>query len=253
MSRRERGRRRARPPLRSAIGSLIFSGVAATAFAQPAPPAQPPQPPARLTIGFVEIEGDPRHEPLRAFERLILKNRDHPFAGAQIGIDETAALVRVLRTEFKLERITVKSAEEVAPAVTKAQGAGINFFILDAPAEAFKPLAAAVKGRDVLLFNVTAPEDTLRREVCAREIVHTLPSQSMLMDGLMQLLASRKWRDILVLQGPAPADALMTKAFENSAKKFGQRIVATKQFKAGTDPRERELNNPALLTSGTRD
>jgi ABC transporter substrate binding protein (PQQ-dependent alcohol dehydrogenase system) len=93
----------------------------------------------------------------------------------------------------------------------------------------------------------------LRREVCAREIVHTLPSQAMLMDGLMQHLAFRKWRDVLVLQGPAPADALVTKAFENSAKKFGQRIVATKQFKAGTDPRERELNNPALLTSGTRD
>ena len=121
------------------------------------------------------------------------------------------------------------------------------------PAEAFKPLAAAVRGREVLLFNATAPEDFLRREVCAREIVHTLPSQAMLMDGLMQHLASRKWRDVLVMQGPAPADALVTKAFENSAKKFGQRIVATKQFKAGTDPRERELNNPALLTSGTRD
>ena len=31
------------------------------------------------------------------------------------------------------------------------------------------------------------------------------------------------------------------------------RIVATKQFKVGTDPREREQNNPALLTAGSRD
>ena len=29
----------------------------------------------------------------------------------------------------------------------------------------------------------------------------------MLMDGLVQYLVSRKWRDILVLQGPLPADA----------------------------------------------
>jgi ABC transporter substrate binding protein (PQQ-dependent alcohol dehydrogenase system) len=243
--------RRARQSLHIAIGSLVLAGVAAAAFAQSPPP--PAQPPARVTIGFVEIEGDARHEPIRAYERLVLKTREHPFAGAQVGIDETTALVRVLRTEFKLERITVKTAAEVAPAVTKALAGGINFFVLDAPAETFKPLAAAVKGRDVLLFNATAPEDSLRREVCAREIVHTLPSQAMLMDGLMQHLASRKWRDVLVMQGPAPADALVTKAFENSAKKFGQRIVATKQFKAGTDPRERELNNPALLTSGTRD
>jgi ABC transporter substrate binding protein (PQQ-dependent alcohol dehydrogenase system) len=235
--------------LATAIGTVMVAGIAA-AWAQSPQPAQSP---AKVTIGFVEIEGDPRHEPLRAYERLILKTREHPFAGAQVGIDEAAALVRVLRTEFKLARITVKSAAEVAPAVMKAQADGINFVIVDAPAEAFKPLAAAVKGRDLLLFNATAPEDSLRREVCAREIVHTLPSQAMLMDGLMQHLASRKWRDILVLQGPAPADALITKAFENSAKKFGQRIVANKQSKAGTDPRERELNNPALLTAGTRD
>jgi ABC transporter substrate binding protein (PQQ-dependent alcohol dehydrogenase system) len=236
----------------AAIGTLIFVGIAATGGAQGQTPPPPAPPPTKLTIGFVEIAGDARHEPVRA-DRVVLKTRDHPFAGAQVGVEETTSLVRVLRTEFKLERITVKSAAEVAPAVTKALADGINFFVLDAPAEAFKPLAVAVKGRDVLLFNATAPEDALRREVCSREIVHTLPSQAMLSDGLMQHLASRKWRDALVLQGPAPADALVTKAFENSAKKFGQRIIATKQFKAGTDPRERELNNPALLTSGTRD
>jgi len=239
--------------LATMTGAIVLAGVVGAAQAQPAAPAPSAQPPAKLTIGFVEIEGDVRHEPLRAYERLILKTREHPYAGAQVGIEETTALVRVLRTEFKLERITVKSAAEVAPAVTKALAGGINFFVVDAPAEAFKPLAAAVKGRDVLLFNATAPEDSLRREVCAREIVHTLPSQAMLMDGLMQHLAARKWRDILVLQGPAPADALVTKAFENSAKKFGQRIVANKPFKAGTDPREREQNNPLLLTAGTRD
>src|SRR5439155_5482423 len=244
---------RARLALACASAAAMVAGLCAAAWAQPTTPPPPAPPPAKVTIGFVEIEGDARHEPLRAYERLILKTREHPFAGAQVGIEETTALVRVLRTEFALERITVKSAAEVAPAVTKAQERGINFFILDTPAEAFKPLAAAVKGRDALLFNATAPEDSLRREVCAREIVHTLPSQAMLSDGLMQHLASRKWRDILVLQGPAPADALVTKAFENSAKKFGARIVANKQFKAGTDPRERELNNPALLTAGTRD
>jgi ABC transporter substrate binding protein (PQQ-dependent alcohol dehydrogenase system) len=234
------------------VAGGLLAGIGGIAVAQPATPP-PVQPPAKVTIGFVEIAGDPRHEPLRAYERLILKTREHPFGGAQVGIEETTALVRVLRTEFKLERITVKSAAEVAPAVAKGQESGINFFIVDAPAEAFKPLAAAVKGRNVLLFNVTAPADSLRREVCAREIVHTLPSQAMLSDGLVQHLAFRKWRNILVLQGPAPADALVTKAFENSVKKFGQRIVATKPFKAGTDPRERELNNPALLSSGTSD
>jgi ABC transporter substrate binding protein (PQQ-dependent alcohol dehydrogenase system) len=230
-----------------ALAALLLAGAAA-ASAQDAPPRP------RVTIGFVDIEGDARYEPIRAYERLILKTREHPFAGAQVGIDEAQALVRVLNIEFALERIRVGSAEQVAAAVLAAlDGRGIHVFIVDAPAAAFKPLAQAVRGRDVLLFNATAPDDWLRRDLCAFEIVHTLPSLAMSMDGLAQYLVSRKWRDILVLEGPHEADAIAAKAFENSAKKFGARIVAHQHFKPGTDPREREQNNPALLSAIARD
>jgi ABC transporter substrate binding protein (PQQ-dependent alcohol dehydrogenase system) len=233
-----------------ALCALLVESLVSATFA-PTPPA-PSQP--RVTIGYVGIAGDPRHEPIKAYERIVIKPREPPFAGAQVGIDEAQALTRVLKIGFALERITVKSAEEVAPAVTKAlQERGIHFFIIDAPADAFKPLAAAVRGRDVLLFNATAPEDWLRRDLCAREIVHTLPSLAMSMDGLTQYLVSRKWRDSLVLQGPLPADAMTAKAFEHSVKKFGARIVANRPFKVGTDPREREQNNPLLLTAGRSD
>ena len=232
------------------MSSAAFAAsVATAAFAQTPERSQN----ARIAIGFIEIAGDPRHEPVRAYERLILKTREHPFAGAQVGLDEAQALTRALKVDFALERITVKSAAEVAPAVTQAAERDIRFFIVDAPAEAFKPLAAAARGRDVLLFNATAPEDVLRREVCAGELIHTYPSFAMLMDGLAQYLVARKWRDVLVLQGPLSTDAVAAKAFEASAKKFGARIVAAKLFKPGTDPRERELNNPALITAINRD
>jgi|SRR5829696_3228293 len=233
-----------------AFSVLLVASLATPTRAQTPPPASQ----AKITIGFVDIQGDPRHEPLKAYERLVLKTREHPFAGAQVGIEEAQAIARVLKIDFALERITVKSIAEVAPAVLQAmEGRKLQFFIIDAPAEAFKPLAAAVRGRDVLLFNATAPEDSLRREVCAREIVHTLPSLAMSMDGLTQHLVSRKWRDFLVLHGPLPADALMIKAFEASVKKLGARIVGKKEFKVGTDPREREQNNPALLSALNRD
>jgi len=60
---------------------------------------------------------------------------------------------------------------------------------------------------------------------------------------------SRKWRDLLVLEGPLPADAQRADAFVRSAQKFGARIVARQHFKPGTDPRDREQNNPALLSA----
>ena len=233
----------------AAITACVLVSFGCSALAQ----APAPAPQQRVTIGYVDIAGDPRHEPIKAYERIVLKPRESPFAGAQVSLDEAQPLSRVLKIDFALERITVKSAAEVTPAVTQAVERGIHFIIVDAPAEAFRPLAAAVRGREVLLFNATAPDDWLRRELCSREIVHTLPSLAMTSDALMQYLVSRKWRDILVLQGPLPADAATVKALENSAKKFGARVIANRPFKAGTDPRERELNNPLLLTAGTRD
>src|SRR5438093_4020809 len=144
--------------LRAVLSAAMVAGFAQAALTQTSPPTPPAAQP-RLTIGFVEIKGDPRHEPIRAYERIILKTRDHPFAGAQVGVDEAQALARVLKTDFALERITVKSADAVAPAVIEARTRDIHFFILDAPADAFKPLAAAVRGRDVLIFNASAPDD----------------------------------------------------------------------------------------------
>ena len=110
-----------------------------------------------------------------------------------------------------------------------------------------------MRGRDVLLFNVSEPDDSLRRDLCAPEFVHVYPSRAQLMDGLVQFVVSRKWRDLLVLEGPSPADAAMTAAFTRSAQKFGARIVADQHFKPGTDPREREQNDPALLSAINRD
>ena len=229
-----------------------FVVSSAPALAQDVSPS--PAAAQRVTIGYVEVAGDTRYEPITGYGRLVLKSRERPFAGAQVGLDEAQALTRVLKTDFALERITVASPAEVAPAVVQARDSrGIHFFIVDAPAQAFKPLADSVRGRDVLIFNPTAADDALRRDVCSAQFVHTLPSLAMAMDGLVQYLVSRKWSNLLVFEGPLPADAVMAKAFENSAKKFGARIVARQQFKPGTDPREREKNDPALLSAINRD
>ena len=228
---------------------LIIASLASPASAQQdAPPRQP------LVIGYVEIADDPRYEPVKGADRIVLKTRAHPFAAAEVSIADAGPLQRVLPVDFSLERITVKSAEEVAPAVADAlDHRNIHYFLIDAPAPAFAPLATAVHGRDALLFNISAPEDTLRRQLCAPDVVHTFPSLAMSMDALVQFIMWRKWRDVVVLEGPLPADALAADAFEHSAKKFGARVVAHQHFTPGTDPRQREQNNPTLLTALNRD
>ena len=119
----------------------------------------------RVTVGFVDIEGDPRHEPIRAYERIVLKLREHPFAGAQVGIDEAQILSRVLKIDFAPERIRVKSAEDIAPAVLRAlESRDLRFFIVDAPAEAF---AAGGRGARPTCSSSTPPR---RRTAAPRAV-----------------------------------------------------------------------------------
>ncbi len=236
-----------------AVALALAGAAAVTAAQEAAAPNAPTTPQQHVKIGFVEVENDARYAPILASDRIVLKMPAHPFAGAEIGIDEAAPLTRLLDTDFTLERIVAKAPSEVAPAVLGALDRGTHFFLIDAPAEAYRPLAAAIDGRDALLFNVSTPDDSLRRDLCAPEFVHAYPSRAQLMDGLVQYLVARKWTNLLAFEGPSAEDAAMTAAFAHSAQKFGARIVADQHFKPGTDPRDREQNDPALLSAVNRD
>jgi ABC transporter substrate binding protein (PQQ-dependent alcohol dehydrogenase system) len=239
------------PELAIWVALFVFAWATVAAAQDALAPPQPPQ--QHVKIAFVQVKDDARYAQIQASDRIILKAPEHPFAGAQVGGDEAAPLVRILNTDFSLDRIEVKSQADVTAAIQQAADAGTRFFLLDAPMEAYRPLAAAMHGRDVLMFNVSEPDDSLRREVCAPEFVHVYPSRAQLMDGLVQYVVSRKWTNLLEFQGPKPADAAMTVAFEHSVQKFGARIVAQQKFKPGTDPRDREQNDPALLSAINRD
>ena len=47
-------------------------------------------------------------------------------------------------------------------------------------------LADWAKGKEVLLFNVRAPEVSLRQEDCRTNVLHTAPDRAMLADALAQ-------------------------------------------------------------------
>ena len=72
----------------------------------------------------------------------------------------------------------------------------------------------------------------------------------MLTDAIGQYLASKKWNEILVLQGPLPEDQALVDALQRSAKRFGADIVDVRPFLLTNDPRLRDQSNVALLTAG---
>ena len=210
--------------------------------------------PQRSRSAMSKLAGDPRYAPLLGAEDMVLARRDRPFAAAEVALDEAKPLAPVIHRDFALDRITVKSAGGLSWAVGAAIAEkGVRFFVLDLPGAAVAQLGDAFRGKDVLLFNATASDDRLRRQLCVPEIVHTIPSLAMETDAIAQYLVFHKWRQVLLLEGPHEADKVLADAFARSAAKFGAQLVDRRRFRLGNDPRQRDENDVGLLTATSDD
>ena len=203
-----------------------------------------------LVIGYVALKKDPRYTLKRTYARYLTEALGSPYVGARVAIEESRCAGSAVGVEFKLKRRRARSPARLAKAVLAFADAGVNYGLVDAPAELVDEAARATKDRDVLLFNVSARDDVLRQEQCRSHLLHVIPSHAMITDALAQYLISKKWREALVLTGPRPEDEQLTAAFDRSAKRFGVKIVERRPFVLSNDPREREKNNVALLTAG---
>jgi ABC transporter substrate binding protein (PQQ-dependent alcohol dehydrogenase system) len=173
-----------------------------------------------------------------------------PAAGAERGVSDAQHLGRLMGMRYELEVRRGPGAKELTTALEELAGERqVKIFLIDAPGPVVAEVAKASAGRDLLLFNVAAEDDELRNEWCQKHLYHTIPSHAMLMDGLVQYLMVKRWRQVLVLEGPAKRDEALARAFERAAGRFGAEIVDTRAFFLTQDPRAREVNRVEQLTS----
>ena len=206
---------------------------------------------AALAIGYLELTDDPRYDDKWAYAGLLLAPGGRPFEGTEAGLAEAKINGGMVGLDFTLERAEAADAGGMLAALDRLQREkNIHLFLLDAPDDLVAKLGAATRGKDVLLFNISASGNELRNKECQPQLLHVVPSLAMQTDAMAQYLVARKWREILVLQGPLPADAELVGAFERSARRFGLKITDNRKFVVGNDPRNRDQNNLALLTTG---
>jgi ABC transporter substrate binding protein (PQQ-dependent alcohol dehydrogenase system) len=202
-------------------------------------------------IGYVDLMDDPRHEDRMGFGGIPIEVRGRPYDGAALAMDDLAMVGQTVGVEFELASVRAASPDAFIAAVEKLRSErGARFILIDAEAATMAATARAARSGDVLLFNVATETDALRGPDCLPHLMHLIPSIAMQTDALVQYIVARKWRDVLVLEGPDARDAKMVRALERSAKRFGARIVTRRPFMLGNDPRERDQNNLALLTAG---
>lgn len=202
-----------------------------------------------FTIGYLQLEKDPRYSKKQSFARYLLGSLGRPYAGAEVALKESKFHASGIGATFKLEQVKGKDSAALLASLKEMHIKGVQFFILDLPADVINELATATKGQNLILFNVSAREDRLRQTQCQAHLFHTIPNYAMLTDALAQYLAFRKWKEILVLSGQHPDDLEFNQAFKRSAKRYGLDIDEDRPFTLGNDPRQRDQNNISLLTA----
>ena len=204
-----------------------------------------------VNIAYIEIENDSRYDADIAYTRIQLKPTGRPFAGALVAYGESEKLFDILGKEIEISRFVVKDNEEILNKIKELVSQNTHFFIIDADSSFFKKIPE-FDLKNIAIFNITEPDDSLRQENCDSRVFHTIPSYSMLSDALAQYLVYKNWKKILLLKGPDEEDTVIADSFINSSNKYGLDIIKTKDFILSNDPRKREENNLALLTIGKK-
>jgi len=229
----------------------LLRALAAVAFLFVAPLVAKAQETTRITFGYLGLADDPRHRALETYANVPIRPAIVPLDGAKVALREARVLARALKTEFTLEVVQADGIDALVAGLDRMVGElGVRFVLVDLPGPLVAELAGRTRDKGVTLFNVSAIDDELRGERCASHLFHVVPSRAMLADALAQHLAAQQWRDALLLVGPEAEDRAMGEAFARAIRRFGGRIVETRRFVAGRDPRQRELNNVRLVTQG---
>jgi len=207
--------------------------------------------PEQFVIGYVELKDDPRYHRGRMDARIPGQPWGRPFPGAEVGAEDGRFPMATIPAELSLKRVVADKPEQLQGVLKDLAEAGVRFVVLDLPDELVAQAAGLAEANRQVLFNISASSDELRHEACNKRLFHTAASDSMRMHGLSQHLVARRWKNVLVLLGPEEADIRQGDAFKASARRFGLKIVDTRNFVRGSDPRQREANNLDLLTRGS--
>lgn len=160
--------------------------------------------------------------------RLDLRPADLGFAGALLGNADNATTGSFMGQVFTTETVSA-TPDTVEAEMQKLLDAGVPYIVTMADAETTVRLAG-MAGDAALVFNATAPDDSLRGKDCRANLLHVAPSDAMIADALAQYLVWKKWGDWFLIEGSHPQDQALAAAYRRAADKFGAKIVEARVY-----------------------
>jgi ABC transporter substrate binding protein (PQQ-dependent alcohol dehydrogenase system) len=186
------------------------------------------QAPMDIKIALITRQSPP--PPLYEFDPIP---EDEGLAGGRLAIRDNNTTGQFTGQRYTLEEETLEEGQDAVAAARSLIERGIGFLVVNLPADELLAIADAIKGENMVLFNVSAPDDRLRSNDCRSNIFHLSPNRAMLTDALAQFLAYKRWRKLFLVVGPHEPDRLYADAMTRSARKFGLVISAQKLWEFG--------------------
>jgi ABC transporter substrate binding protein (PQQ-dependent alcohol dehydrogenase system) len=170
---------------------------------------------------------------LRSQETLSILDApaaDDGIAGARLATQDNNTTGRFLHQTFTIEDIPLRPGDDPVDALNGLIRLGVSFVLADLPAASLLAVTDAATDKGVLIFNIGAPEDSLREESCRANVFHVAPAYSMLADGLAQYLVWKQWRRWFLIKGSHSEDEQYAEALRRAAQKFGAKIVEERVY-----------------------
>ena len=179
----------------------------------------------RIQIGYLRA-----YAPQLALSVLDVPPRNDGVAGAEVAIDDNNTTGGFLGQEFTLDVVEVEPEADVVAAFNKMVEAGARYVLADLSAKQVLSIVDLARDKGVLVFNVGSSDDVLREEECRANLFHTMPTRTMLADGLAQYLIWKQWKNWVLIYGSHEGDQAFADALRRAAERFGGQIVAEKLF-----------------------
>lgn len=126
-----------------------------------------------------------------------------------------------------------------------------SYVILNVEDELLKKIIANPISKDALLINAGSQTTDLRKDYCNKNLLHTIASNAMLYDGLVQFLVKRNFKNIFLITGKDPKDIQISDDIKRAVKKFGAKIVKEKVWDNNTDIRRRATEEFPVFTQAS--
>jgi ABC transporter substrate binding protein (PQQ-dependent alcohol dehydrogenase system) len=172
--------------------------------------------------------------------------------GARLAMRDNQTTGQFLNQTFSLQEAVAADEAGVLDAAKAMLASGRRMVIADLPTPTLLKLADLPEAKDATILDATSSDDALRGEQCRRNVLHTLPSYAMRADALMQYLAVKQWRNILLAVGPSVGDQAYADAIRRSAKKFRLKLAADKPWTYQPGAKRTDTGHFALAAEAQR-